>query len=298
MLGDLVSAGANIVGGLINRESSREATNATKKIAEDNRAQQYLYATNGIQWKVADAKAAGIHPIYALGSQGASYTPVTANFSGDTSLGNSMANAGQDLGRAINATRSESQRVDAFTRAAQALQLEKGTLENQLLRQELASKAGRLRADQSGPPMAAVGDNFAVPGQVQSGLVKPSPLEVVPGHPKQPHSEGGAVTDLGYGRTGSGYVPVPSKDMKERIEDDFIQQTMWAIRNNILPSIGMNRSPPPIDAPPGKEWVFNPFKQQYEAATPFDRRKILSEWWSRHYPHRPFGSWHKKVGYK
>lgn len=263
MLGDLFSAGANIIGGILGKDSADSAREENKYAMERNFAAQREFAQMGLQWKVNDAKAAGIHPIYALGGSGASFSPVSANFQADTSLPNAMAAAGQDLGRAINKTRTEPQRLDAFTQTAQRLSLEKAGLENDLLRSEIASKTARLRQD-AGPPFPAPGDNYQIPGQAQSGsLIKTKPLEVTPGVPTSPQSEGGSITDVGYARTKSGYAPVPSKDVKERIEDQIIPEIMWAIRNNVFPTFG-HTSPPPFEPGPGKEWWFNPFMQEYQ----------------------------------
>lgn len=38
------------------------------KTAKENIKLQKQFAQTGIQWKVADAKKAGIHPVYALGA--------------------------------------------------------------------------------------------------------------------------------------------------------------------------------------------------------------------------------------
>lgn len=263
MLGSLISAGANLIGGLINKSSADSAREASERAAANNIAMQREFAQSGIQWRVEDAKKAGIHPIYALGSGGASFSPVSSNFTADTSLGNAMAAAGQDLGRAINSTRTQSQRVDAFTATARKLQLEKAGLENDLLRTEIASKIGRLRSPGS-PPFPAASDNWLIPGQVQSDLIKPRPLEVAPGAPAAPQSEGGAITDVGQARTKDGWAPVPSQDVKERIEDNMFQEAMHFYRNNVLPSLGHNLSPPPFKAPPGKNWWFNVLRQEYQ----------------------------------
>lgn len=263
MLGELISAGANLIGGFMNKGSADAAREASERAAANNIAMQREFAQSGIQWRVEDAKKAGIHPIYALGSGGASFSPVSQNFTADTSLGNAMASAGQDIGRAINQTRTQGQRVDAFTATAQKLSLEKAGLENDLLRTEIASKTGRLRSPGSSP-FPAPGDNWLVPGQAQSGLVKPKPLEVAPGVPSAPQSEGGAITDVGLARTVSGWAPVPSKDVKERIEDNLPQEIMHFYRNNILPSLGINMSPPPFKAPDGKQWWFNTLRQEYQ----------------------------------
>ena len=112
MLGDIFGGIARIAGGFIDRESARDTNNMTKDMAQQNIALQREFAQHGIQWKVEDAKRAGIHPIYALGSAGASFSPVSANFTSPPSVAADMAAVGQDVGRAVNATRTKEQRVD------------------------------------------------------------------------------------------------------------------------------------------------------------------------------------------
>lgn len=275
MLGELLSAGASLAGGFLQRENNRDAMNMQKDLTQQNVALQREFAQNGIRWKVEDAKAAGIHPIYALGGSGASFSPVSANFSADTSLPNALASAGQDLGRAINSTRTEKERVDAFTLTGQKLALEKAGLENDLLRTQIASATGRLRQTPT-PPAPVAGPGYMVPGQTSSGpLIERKPLEVAPAHPGRPNAEGGAITDVGYARTNTGWVPVPSNDVKNRIEDNFVQERLWDMRNNVLPSFGFNTSPPPFKPPPGQKWYFDVARQEYQlkpADTPWYKR--------------------------
>lgn len=255
MLGPLISAGASLLGGLLGKSSADDAREAQVAMNERNIALQKEFAQHGIRWKVEDARAAGIHPIYALGGSTSSFTPVSANFAADTSLPNALAAAGQDIGRAVNATRTEGERASAFTKTAQALSLEKASLENELLRTEIASATGRLRQAAT-PPFP--GSNFLVPGQTQSGVVKDEPLRRVNADRSRPHQEPGAITDTGHARTTGGLFPVPSKDAKEAMEDNFYQQTMHFIRNNLLPMISPKFNEPPHAADKGKVWVYDP----------------------------------------
>lgn len=266
MLGPLISAGASIFGGLLGKSSADSARDATERMAANNIAMQREFAQNGIQWRVEDAKKAGIHPIYALGSGGASFSPVSANFATDTSLPNALAQAGQDVGRAIHSTQTQKDRMEAMGTAASKLQLEGLQLDNDLKRAEIASKSARLRADQVGPPTPAASDAYLIPGQSSSPLIKSKPTDIGPAPANAPHSEAGAVSDVGYARTTTGWAPVPSKDVKERIEDNLIQEFMWAVRNNMLPSLGYNKSPPPIPAGKDHEWVFDFLRQEYRKA--------------------------------
>lgn len=263
MLDAIIGGIGRTVGSFIDRATTRDTNNMTKDIAQQNMAMQREFAQSGIQWRVEDAKKAGIHPIYALGSAGASFSPVSAAFSSPPSVAGDMAATGQDIGRAINSTRTESQRQDAFTRASQALTLERGQLENEILRADLASKAGRLRSPGS-PPMAAAADPYLLPGQTQSGLTTSKPLEVTPAPKNAPHSEGGAITDVGYARTPTGWVPVPSENVKQRIEDNFPHEWSHFIRNNIFPMVPGAGTPPPFSPPAGKVWRYNPLKLEWQ----------------------------------
>lgn len=138
MLGSLLSAGANIVGGLLGSKSASKANEAAAAQAAQEREMQKEFAQNGIRWKVADAKAAGIHPLYALGANTVSYQPNTVGQVVDDSMSRAMGAVSQDLSRAFNTTRTESERDQAFASTVQALSLEKMGLENELLGSQIA----------------------------------------------------------------------------------------------------------------------------------------------------------------
>lgn len=143
--GPLVSGVSNLLGGIM---SSRAASDA----AEEQAALQKEFAQNAIQWKVADAKAAGVHPLYALGANTVSYSPVSV---GDTSMGSAFSNMGQDVGRAIEAVQSEPERTAA--KQLTALQLERAGLENEFLKTQIAGQINRnVRSAQVGPGMPLV----------------------------------------------------------------------------------------------------------------------------------------------
>lgn len=164
MIGDLISAGANLIGGFLNREQSEDFNANQQYQALRNEALQKEFATQGIRWKVADAKAAGIHPLYALGANTVSYSPVSVGGSPDTSLGSAVASAGQDVSRAMDATRTAAERGEAVV--STKLQLENQGLQNDLLRTQIAKMRGQL-----GPPMPALNDKNAIPGQPATRMV-------------------------------------------------------------------------------------------------------------------------------
>lgn len=136
ILSGLIGAGSSLIGSSMNA-ASNEANNA-RLIAdkEQDRALQREFAQTGIQWKVQDAKQAGIHPLYALGANTVSYAPSALNLT-PSNPGTGIAAAGQDISRAINATRTADQREDAYTSSVKALTLQKMGLENDLLASQI-----------------------------------------------------------------------------------------------------------------------------------------------------------------
>lgn len=71
----------SIVGGLLGNSQANKEMQFQKDLAR-----------KGVQWRAADARKAGIHPLAALGTSMPSYSPV-----GDGGLGQAMSNAGAAL---------------------------------------------------------------------------------------------------------------------------------------------------------------------------------------------------------
>lgn len=256
--GALISGASSLLGGLF-KDKSQDRAN--KKNIELQRE----FAQNGIQWKVADAKAAGLHPLAALGAQTASFSPSVV---GDSSFGTGVAAAGQDIGRAIQSTRSTDQRADAYTKTVQDLTVQRMQLENA----SLASQVAKANQPATGPAMPTATQRYLVDGQGEAKqptpggsmpLVSDKPMERVVSDPMAPSQEPGAINDLGFARTRTGHTPIPSADMKQRIDDDAIGTLIWNLRNRLLPSMGMNKQPP-YRAPRGAHWFYNPYVQEYQ----------------------------------
>lgn len=161
MLGSLISAGASIIGGLMGKDSADDAQESQEKMAAQNAALQKEFAQHGIRWKVADAKAAGLHPLAALGSNTISYTPQQVGGGYSNHMGEALSNAGQDISRAIHATRTAEERAEAErTALARQSQMDAINLERHkadlahmgLQNAYLASQIRRLNQE-TPPPM-------------------------------------------------------------------------------------------------------------------------------------------------
>lgn len=148
MLGGLISAGSSLLGGLIGAKASRDNTTDQLNFARDqsaeNTALQREFAQNGIRWRVDDAKAAGLHPLYAIGGAGSAFTPSAAsvNFdNGGQHLGRAIADAGQSIGRGLQAQQTPAER--AIQQANLAL-LQSQLGESDARRQLLIAQAAKL----------------------------------------------------------------------------------------------------------------------------------------------------------
>lgn len=92
--GSLIGAGSSLLGGALGASSSRNLNDRQIDLQKE-------FARKGVRWRVADAKAAGIHPLAALGLTGSSYSP---SFSTNP-MGAALAEAGQTVGSGVRQNR-------------------------------------------------------------------------------------------------------------------------------------------------------------------------------------------------
>lgn len=106
----LGSAGLNLLGGYLGSKSASDANQSNAELQRE-------FAQHGIRWKVADAKAAGIHPLAALGAT--TQGPAIA-----------MQDEGASMGQALNLTaqqltnmamQNQAMEADAEVKRTQAL---------------------------------------------------------------------------------------------------------------------------------------------------------------------------------
>lgn len=164
----IIGAIGGLIGSLFDKSASDKAQETQMEIAERNIALQKEFAQTGIQWKAADAKAAGIHPLYALGATTHSFAPVSVGTPPPTDF----ANVGQNLGRAIDATRTGDQKASAFDETVRNLTLQKMGLENEVLASQLRTiNAGNTPAFPGGSPRLIDGQGNAPIMSGAGGLV-------------------------------------------------------------------------------------------------------------------------------
>lgn len=163
--GSLISGGFGLAGGAINASASKSAAREQARLQRE-------FAQNGIQWRVADAKKAGIHPLYALGANTATYTPVSQDSSG---LGNAVADAGAYLGKAVDGAIDKDTRRELEQQNLLYTQLmREGQLEEQrqrvrglmLQNDEQEFQNARLASSVSGNPVRPVARTLGDPDHI------------------------------------------------------------------------------------------------------------------------------------
>lgn len=139
-LGSGLASGINTGGGGWDAEDAFDA----------NAALQREFAQYGIRWRVEDAKAAGVHPVYALGAGGAAAAPISVM---DSPRDDWSGRMGQDLGRAVTA------QMDPMQRRLQEAQLKvlesEAAKNNALALGALGSRGATANQPGNGPAFPA-----------------------------------------------------------------------------------------------------------------------------------------------
>lgn len=251
-----------IAGGVAGLISGGQSSANAARLNQLNYEHQKEFAQNGIRWKVADAKAAGLHPLAALGASTAQYTPATAI--GDSPDWSFLADAGQSIGRAVDAKRTQQERVEQQQKqdAAFALKAENQKAENDLIRAQTASiqqdmalrqaKASEqaVRTQQQVPAMPSLGrDGSVIAGQgdaTSPAGIEAKPAEIVVNDPQTRTAEAGSHPDKRWLRTSTGgYQPVRSEAAQNALEDDIVGSFRYDMRNGLANMANSQDNAPP-----------------------------------------------------
>ena len=262
MWGSIAGGIGAAVGGVAGLISSGQSQANAAELNRRNYEHQKEFAQNGIRWKVADAKAAGLHPLAALGASTAQYTPATAI--GDSPDWSFLADAGQSIGRAVDAKRTQQERVEQQQKqdAAFALKAENQKAENDLIRAQTASiqqdmvlrqaKASEqaVRTQQQVPAMPSLGrDGSVIPGQgdaTSPAGIEAKPAEIVVNDPQTRTAEAGSHPDKRWLRTSTGgYQPVRSEAAQNALEDDIVGSFRYDMRNGLANMANSQDNAPP-----------------------------------------------------
>lgn len=180
------------------------------QLREQDIALQREFAQNGIRWRVDDAKAAGLHPLAALGASGSSYSPTSVMLDPLPSEKPWQATLGQNIRSSIMS------RLDPISLALSMKSIERAGLENDLLKLQIANYATNGPTGGSGDPYLSGQSSGLNQG---SPSVVDEPLRRIVSDPRDLSKEAGAIQDYQIVKTNKGYAVVPGKNVKQAIED-------------------------------------------------------------------------------
>lgn len=249
MLGALIGAGSKLIGGLFNQ-----------KMANRNIELQREFASTGIQRRTEDAEKAGISKLYALGANTQSFSPVAVG-----GVGGGIAEAGQDIGRAVTAQQSPLGRAGYLATEMAQTQLAGAKLDNDIKRAELLSRVA-TRGQPGQPPAILDSETTSVvPGQ-GNGSIKLQ-KRISPAGPGQPHKSFSVSPEVDMYRTTHGFSPQVPQDLGEAQESQPLAAAQWFMRNNVLPALEESRKTYPYMMSASEEskyyWKFNPLIGEY-----------------------------------
>lgn len=195
-LGGIIGAGMDFVGGLIGQDQQNDrdasARQANERAQERQNAfnaeLQREFAKNGIRWRVEDAKAAGLHPLYSLTGNlpgGAPTGAITIDGGGGDSghMSRALHSAGQNISRAVTASQDEHMRnlhkAQLLTLEAQA---ERDFAQASFYRTQ-AARAGQADGQSTAFPSDVVTDASQPADTVQLGSVSINGRTRVEAHP-------------------------------------------------------------------------------------------------------------------
>lgn len=284
-----LGAAGSIAGGLLSGMPQGAGKGFAREMWDKNYAAQKEFAQNGIRWKVEDAKAAGLHPLAALGS--ASYFSPSGSIGVDQTGGKDyswLGDLGQNVGRAIDAkaTAEERAKAEAVNDEANGLKLENMRLQNEQLKLDMATQLARdVTASQRAvrntalppamPSLRTRSDGAIVgtvmPGQgdsTASSLFTVKPAEIIASDPETPFAEGGSHPDEMWVRTNSGgWAPLRSTTTQQGYEDDWLGGIQWNVRNRLRPAIEYHNEllapPAHFKRDPRNFWRFDPIAGEW-----------------------------------
>lgn len=119
------------------------------------------------------------------------------------------------------------------------------------------------------PRTTAFSDAPKIPG------LKNVPLERtgIGGHQEAP----GAISDIGWVKTPTGWTSIPSADMKDRMDDDIFQSVAWHWRNKVQPDLMMAPQPFPAFLDPEKvewNWLRSEWQPKPEPSAPSSNQRV------------------------
>lgn len=251
-----------LIGGLFGSKDTDKRNEQAAVNQQQEYERQKEFAQMGIRWKAADAKAAGLHPLAAIGSAGASYSPTVLmpESSGNASrISEGISGALQSMGQ--NTVRAQVATQTATERKLEDLAIRNAELRNSALELELAARTASLLGQPANPPAPTA----AGPSARAVGSIKIEPSTQISASSRNAGVEA-ASTPLtkSYRIDNALGIRLPSKEASEALEGlGFMQHLAGPALIGLQAGRELLRGPETGPPHPSMKW--NAFKQQWES---------------------------------
>lgn len=264
-IGNFIGGVGKAVTGVLGIGSQKDANQANADFARQQLEYQKELAKNQIQWRVDDAKKAGLHPMAALGLNSTSFSPVSLSQQGldYSSIADGISDMGQSLNYASIKAKDNQQQQVAVRLAQEGVELQNEglRLDNEYKRWQLlqAMETGTSQALRSPAAPTVRGDGAVIGGQPDS-IIKVNPSETEANALGALGTSAASVPDVTFVRTNDGgFSMVRSESVADRLDDDMLGTLGWHLRNSVPAFLDDQDSAPPKSWLPSgaTEWVFN-----------------------------------------
>lgn len=249
IIGGIASSAMPAIGSIF---GTKMANDSSERIRSEDRALQLATLKNQIKWRVADARAAHISPLAALGMAPYSYQP---SYAGDSGLSEMGYNVGKSVANMIDSKRMAE---------AEALKIEEQKLKNEGLRIDNANKL-KIATDKIGP--------FGTLGQ-STDIVDWGPTQE--NFMSSPGIEAGAPGLLKYSSMpDGGFLETYSQSGSQQLEEDPLsksESTVRRVMNRFNRSIWTDGLPQDVKSQMFRER--NALEETYGQSVRWDQRQM------------------------
>lgn len=271
--GTAIGAGVGLIGGALSNYSNQNQ--ADKGYATQKEALQ-----NSIRWRVADAKAAGIHPLYALGAPAFNVSPVTY----EDKIGPAIQQMGQMMPDITRGKISEPERILQFEQYRNLVsQTDKNDAEAGYWRSMGAKVLSDTRSVNTTPGLGVqneMGQDPKGAGQgLQSGWYENKAAEQISGKYGKPWSSAGKNPAYQLRMMDDGlpmYLPIAEGDSAEETIDEMSMPTWGGLLLRNARIFG-----------PG--WMKDMVNSRYLGIKPEHRYEVNKDYSTRTWPRNAIG---------
>lgn len=250
----------SVIGGYFSKKSDQRNIAAQKEINAQNLQAQQDMAQNQLQWRVEDAKKAGLHPLAGIGATPYQAIPTAQAYE---------RTAGRDFGN--NLAQAFSKLDFGSQKKLRDLEIERASLENELLRTNIRSIAN-----------PGIQPSVAMTKQNNSGnpLVNTNKSEITANDPTAQHITAGVKPGFDIYKVGDNeFRMVTSEKLAESTENNILQQWLtnidgiYMVKPKWADELFQGKYNPKTE-----KVVFNPVSQKFKIVKKDESPSRLRAW--------------------